>query len=95
MIIAPTTIHSTAFHSTTGINPINTNSGGETGDSSSMALQPLSNQLGKHSYDAMSTETSGQVPDSALEFATSFKPPTKLQKGKCLYPLFRRLSAAC
>ena len=76
MIVAPTIPHTT-FHPT--INPINTNSGG---DSSSMALQPLSNQSGKRSYEAMSSETSEQVPDSASGFATPSEPPTKLQKGK-------------
>jgi hypothetical protein len=62
-IAAPTVIHPV-------VNPIDTNSCGE---SSNMALQPLSNQSGKHSYNSMSTGTSEQVPDSV-----------SVQKGKAV-----------
>ena len=71
-IVVPTAIHPV-------VNPIDTSSCGE---SSNMALQPLSSQSGKRSYDSMSTGTSEQAPDSMSPFATSFEPPTKLQKGK-------------
>lgn len=81
MIVAPTAIPPTTTPPT--INPIDTNS---CGDSSGMAVQPLSTQSGKRSYDAMSTGTSEQVPDSPgpSSLMTSFEPPTKLQKGKAV-----------
>jgi hypothetical protein len=64
------------------IDPIDTNSQGD--DGSDMALQPLSNQSGKRSYEAMLTGTSEQVPDSSSSFPTLFEPPTKLHKGKAM-----------